>query len=355
MLKKVSIVVCLALVSPAVGLSMASPAAAVSYTKVGSKTYSAYDYNGYRATIKPSGYTIPSGYVNAGSTVTIKKGSRTIASNRTSYSAKVGTYTAYSTVRYRSRTAYRATQTEYLDIDNYDICTITSSALTETGTVQDEFGTDVPYQIITNTGDCDGYAFGDPDSGTYIESFVGTWRSVYLNCTATNDDGFGGTVITPCDSTDLELPTGAEVDFDAYDNPLNESGSDVCEDATGFSNLSYTCESSVNTATVAYRSTVTKYRYGSVKVKRFKRTVVVKKKNSAYITLSEWRGLRSGMTVSRVSSLFGNRGYIYAVNGNRTARAYRDINKDGSYYSTYYLVFRSGRLYAWDGTQWGNG
>ena len=83
--------------------------------------------------------------------------------------------------------------------------------------------------------------------------------------------------------------------------------------------------------------------------------MVVKKKNSAFITLSEWRGLRSGMTVSRVSSLFGNSGYIYAVNGNRTARAYRDINKDGSYYSTYYLVFRSGRLYAWDGTQWGNG
>ena len=355
MLKKVSIVVCLALVSPAAGLSLASPAAAVSYTKVGSKTYSAYDYNGYRATIKPSGYTIPSGYVNAGSTVTIKKGSRTIASNRASYGAKVGTYTAFSTIRYRSRTAYRATQTEYLDIDNYDSCTITSSALTETGTVQDEFGTDVPYQIITNTGDCDGYASGDPYFGTYIESFVGTWRSVYLNCTATNDDAFGGTVITPCDSTDLELPTGAEVDFDAYDNPLNESGSDVCEDATGFSNLSYTCGSSVNTATVAYRSTVTKYRYGSVKVKRFKRTVVVKKKNSAFITLSEWRGLRSGMTVSRVSSLFGNSGYIYAVNGNRTARAYRDINKDGSYYSTYYLVFRSGRLYAWDGTQWGNG
>jgi hypothetical protein len=308
----------------------------------------AYDWAGYKYRIKASGFgRVPSGYINVANSVTVKRNGRTVANNKASYRAKPGTYTVYYKSKIRKKTAYKATYLNWAEATASD-CSVTSSTVTS---VPSRPFDGYPYAgsfDVTYTGLCNGIyytsdGFCDTINGVdrcitdysqaYIRTlveFVGTWT----------DSVAGSSFSTAADWEATRLINGTVknfiCDYYSYDDYGNQG-----ECASYFGPTTY----------VRYPFYYTANRYGPVLTRYFKRTVKVVKKNSRIITPSEWKKLRSGLSVGEVSRLFGNPGKVSYVSGNLVSRAYRDLRYDGSYCNTYYLTFKNGKLYSWDNDQ----
>ena len=331
---------------------VSTPAEAATYKVVRSKTSKAYDYNNYKARLYPSGYSIPSGYISAGQSLSVKKGKRFVARGKASYAASSGTYTVFSTIKYRKKTAYTAYDVEFLFGSAYS-CTVSSSEITSQPVSSDDGSGNVswsgyldvnyygycsgssydgdvcdensfPYECLNYDYPCPDYcAFGDTTYGTFWGSwsesdFLQTsseseWRSAVLSAGSTRSW-----------SCVYESDLGACAQYGGPDGDMKIS------------------------------TPYTAYRYGPVLKKLTKQVVKVVKKNTRYITPSEWKKLRSGLSVKEVSRLFGNTGKVSYVYGNKVSRAYTDITWKGVYCNTYYLTFKNGRLYSWDNEQFTN-
>ena len=316
---------------------VSTPAEAATYKVVRSKTSKAYDYNNYKARLYPSGYSIPSGYISAGQSLNVKQGKRFVARGKTSYAASSGTYTVYSTIKYRKKTAYTAYYGQAVTGNAYS-CSVSSSQITSQPDFYDDgYGNISWYGYLAV--DYYGYCYGAYYSGdsydeygntilgrTSYGQFWGSWsESDYIDTSSESE--WRSTILSAGSTRDWSC------DYTTY---LGACGS-------------YGGPSGSFDISIPY----TAYRYGPVLKKLTQQVVTVVKKNSPYITRGEWNSLRSGMTPSRIKGIFGNGGYLYSVDGNRTVRAYTDTRADGSYCSTYFLGFRSGKLSAWLATQWG--
>ncbi|MFN8157896.1 MAG: hypothetical protein U0R68_10785 [Candidatus Nanopelagicales bacterium] len=253
----------------------AAPAQASS-TRTSSTTQSAYSWNDYRTPVSPAGFVIPRGYVKVSAAVTVKRGSTTIASNRSVVSVGAGTYTAYSTFRYRSRTAYVAHRTVAVTYLEPDSCVVDTVVPTDTS---------VEYSLTcTGTG-------WDPD----YNDIVGTAQTDVTQETA---------IQFPWWSAGQTI-TSADENWDAVDLFLD------------------------GTASQRY----TAYRYGPVLTKAVHRTVTVKKVvNTSVMTRTEWNVLESGDSLSWVQHVVGSRGTMfYDDGGSFLGTAYRWKNTSGSY------------------------
>jgi hypothetical protein len=240
----------------------ASPAAAAS-GRTSAQTLSAYSWNGYKATVWPGGWKVPKGYVSAGKTVSIASNGRLIARHRKSVSLSAGTYTAYSTFKYRSRTAYKAYRTSTLTADYTDSCYVESATITDTS----ETGS-TGYVTATYTGKCSGTAY----DANYDER-QGSWRATW----------------TRQESAWAYDPADAQPEYTV--------GERIYDDLPG--------------GRFTYKTSYTAYRYGKVKAKHVHRTVTVRKVfNTSVMTRTEWHAFDEGDTLARVRKVVGSRGKL---------------------------------------------
>jgi hypothetical protein len=328
----------------------ASPAQAKTYKRLATKSVKAYDSDGYKYRIKASGFgRVPSGYINVANSVTVKRNGRTVAKNKASYRAKAGTYTVYYKSKIRKRVSTRVPVIVTAEIQAKE-CTVTNSTVTRVPSrVDDGFGN------ISYTGTF---------SVTYTSACVGLYYKDYgdqcdAECVADYLDYMGYYLGEYVREWDTSLPGSnftSQSEWEATRLANGTVESWVCDD-NGYpaANDPYGCTGYAGPRNdyqyVWYRDG---FRYGPVVTRYFKRTVKVVKKNTRYITPSEWKKLRSGLSVGEVSRLFGNAGKVSYVSGNLVSRAYRDITWTGSYCKTYYLTFKNGRLYSWDNDQFTN-
>jgi hypothetical protein len=275
-----SAAVCAALVAG--GIAVAAPASAVTWTTAKKVTLKAADVNGYKAVIKPSGFSVPAGYVAAGSTVTVKRTSgTTVARNVASYRAPAGSYVAYSTIRYKKRIPYTATRT----VNG----TLTELAATSCTVLADP----APVVGVTTT------AYALDCAGTGLNP-VGTRVAAQFAATVDVDN-----TVDPQPAVDDVLDP---------ESPL-WAGLILPADAPGSWQESYTA-----------------YRYGPVQAKFVKRSVTVVKANTGYITVAEWKAVKPGMTRAKVAAVLGQDGYFYGSKGSLTQREYFNCyNAQGNY------------------------
>lgn len=317
---------------------VSTPAEAATYKVVRSKTSKAYDFNNYKARLYPSGYSIPSGYISAGRSLNVKKGKRFVARGKASYAASSGTYTVYSTIKYRKKTAYTAYDVQEVTGTAYS-CTVSSSEISsQPVSFDDGFGNISWYgELIVNyDGNCSGaYYSGDfcdesyycTTGDTYYGGFKASWsQSDFINTSSESE--WRSTILSAGSSRDWSC------EYSSYEGACNLYGGP--------------------SGSWGITTPYTAYRYGPVLKKLTKQVVKVVKKNTRYITPSEWKKLRSGLSVKEVSRLFGNQGKVSYVYGNKVSRAYTDIKWNGDYCKTYYLTFKNGRLYSWDNEQFTN-
>jgi hypothetical protein len=266
-------------VSTALLIVVAPAADATTWIAGKASSVRAYDYNNYRGVIKPGGYAIPRGNVDAGSLVTVRKASTgaLVAANRSAVSATAGTYTTYNYIKFKKRTAYSST-----------------------------------HEVAADVASCVAEARLNPEDASYVVEFAG-----------------------PCVSDSGATINGLASWFSFSDTEIGES--------TDFVYSSSDAGAVSGTVTESY----TAYKYGPISTKLVKRTVTVGKYNSPYITTAEWGALRTGQSLSKVQSILGNRGHRYYTVGANYIWAFDDVYEDGSYYDTYYLLFKSGRLYSW--------
>jgi hypothetical protein len=319
----------------------ASPAQAKTYKRLATKSVKAYDWAGYKYRIKASGFgRVPSGYINVANSVTVKRNGRTVANNKASYRAKAGTYTVYYKSKIRKKIyaprILKASSTFYSQI-----CTVGSSIVTNVPSpIDDGFG-NISYTgnfDVTYTGYCNGENYDDGlycdvRGCSYYPDRVGAW---------------GFTILTSW-STSLFFETVSKGSWESSKLEVGQEKLWAClPDEPSFESF---CETDGPAKELVLTQEYPSYRYGPVLTRYFKRTVKVVKKNSRIITPSEWKKLRSGLSVGEVSRLFGNPGKVSYVSGNLVSRAYRDLRYDGSYCNTYFLTFKNGKLYSWDNDQ----
>ena len=300
--------VCLAPAVAALALTTvtAVPAQAITWRTAPATTAPAYDYNGYKALLKPSGFTIPRGYVDAGSVLTVKNSAgRVLARAATTYRAAPGVYTEFSTFKYRSKTPYTAYKQVSVRVTS-DTCTITAAAVTDTSQmVQD------PAPLWT---------------GTYTVRYT-------LSCTGRDADGVlvPGTFVAAVSEDEVEYVGVSAPGLVTPDRAVGETIEPVTLTGT-------------LTRTVAY----TAYRYGAVKTVYVKRSVTVKKRNTGFVTSGEWRRVRNGMTPTTVASILGQSGYRFPIDNRRVMRAYINcFNSSGRYIGSSQSVFESPRCTSW--------
>jgi len=270
----ISVLVSLGVASVLV-IASAPAASATTWLKTSSTKQNAYSWNGYRTPIVAAGYVIPRGYVKVSATVTVKRGSTTIASNRAAVSVGAGTYTAYSTFKYRSKTAYTAYRSVDVTWIDATSCEVASAAAS------------------TNTIDYD------------------------LSCTGSGYDADYN------DITGVGTTTATQYLYSPDDEPWWTVGQTVSSDDANWYSVS-------NYFDGTGRQAYTAYRYGIIAAKYFYRTVVVTKVlNTAVMTWTEYNTFGSGDSLARIRAIVGSSGSIYSSSGGLTS--YRWKNTTGYY------------------------
>jgi hypothetical protein len=267
----------------AVLIAVAPEVAAASWVKTSTTKQSAYSWNSYKVAIAPAGFAIPRGYIKVSATVTVKRGSTTIASNRSAVSVSGGTYAAYSLFKYRAKTpytAYRTVEVNGIDADSCDVTAVTPS------------GSTIGYEMT-----CSGMGY-DADYNSLLGTYT-TAASQYL--------------YSPSDAPWWTL--GETI----YQTDPNWYQMDGVTSGTG---------------SQAY----TAYRYGAIKAKYVYRTVIVSKVvNTPVMTLTEWRNIWYGNSLARVRKVVGSNGSLYRAYSNGIE--YRWKNSSGGYS---YILFTNG-------------
>ena len=280
--------------STALVVGVAPSAEAVSWAKTAATKSNAYSWNSYRATVGPVGFTLPRGYVKVANTVTVKKGSSTVVVNRSSVALSPGTYTVYSTFKYRSKTPYTAHKTVSVTLIDASTCAPTGQTLATGGT----------WTIDTMT--CTGVGY-DGDSIERTASFTITMLF------AADYNGY----------SDAQL---AGYSFDGW--YLTSDWATIrlaVFDATSATFVPY----GGGEASVAY----TAYRYGTTKVAyRYRTHTVTKVVNTAVMTRTEWNtimALSYWPTHSQVARIVGSSGSMRYTGSLGTM--YRWSNTSGGY------------------------
>lgn len=261
--------------SGALLVGVAPAAEAVTWTKTSATKSNAYSWNSYRAAVGAAGFTLPRGYVKVANTVTVKKGSTTVAANRSSVALSAGTYTIYSTFKYRSRTAYTAYTTTAVTLIDASTCAPTGQTLVTGNT----------WAIDTMT--CTGVGYDD-DFNDRTASFTITMLF------AADDDGY----------------YEAQQAGYSWDGWYITAGWDTIRlgsfDATAATFVPY----GDGEARVGY----TAYRYGATKVAyRYRTHTVTKVVNTSVMTSTEWNtimALSYWPTHAQVARIVGSSGSL---------------------------------------------
>jgi hypothetical protein len=285
-----------------VGVVVAPSAEAVAWRQTAATKANAYSWNGYKAVTKPAGFRIPSGSVKVSSTITVNRGSTTVAKNVKQARLSAGTYTVFTTTKYRTKTAYTAYR-YYSKTETYaDECRIESATITrpaDEGSYYDDM--DVAY-----TGTC-------------------TW-SVY------DDDYYSGDYMRT--TTGPASWTSTEWVYEWDQTPAYSIG-----------DTAYTIDVP---GTVKWRTPYTAYKYGTVKTAHTKRThTVTKVINTAVMTKTEYNAFGYGDSYARVARIAGSAGELRYMSGGYSL--YRWRNTSGGYA---YVWFDLGW---WDDDAWYSG
>ncbi len=280
--------------SSALLVGVAPSADAVTWTKTSVTKSNAYSWNGYRTAVGAVGFTLPRGYVKVANTVTVKRGSTTVATNRSLVALSAGTYTIYSTFKYRSRTAYTAYKTVTVDMIEASTCTPTGQTLYRGST----------WTIDTMT--CTG---------------VG-WDSDFNRRTAT----FTNRMLFAADAYAYSAALNAGYKWDGW---YITSQWDTIRlglfDATAATFIPW----GVGEARVSY----TAYKYGTTKVAyRYRTHTVTKIVNTPVMTRTEWNTIMAlpyRPWHSEVASIVGSSGSMRYMGS--LGRAYRWSNTSGGY------------------------
>jgi hypothetical protein len=235
--------------------------------------------------------SLPTGYAQLSGVVTVKQGSKVLATNKGFYLAKPGTYTAYSTVKYAKKIAVKTTKT-VTSTTEAEHCTIFTAAPLA--------GSDTQFSY---TGSC---------TGTVVDG-MGVQHAVAFNASWTDAPpvgtpmlGVGDTVNSPWDAVAIEAVTGK----------------------------------------VSYPVTTTTYKYGTPYVAKTARTVkAVAVKNTAVMTKVEANVINYGHTLAYVTKVVGGSGALVYNDGTTTVYAWTNTDHGHSY-----VAFQAGRAidFAWD-------
>jgi hypothetical protein len=280
--------------SVALLVGVAPSAEAVSWTKTGATKASAYSWNGYRATVGPVGFTLPRGYVKVANTITVKKGSATVAANRASVALSAGTYTVYSTFKYRSKTAYTAYKTVPVTLIDASTCAPAGQTLAagSTWTIDTMTCTGVGYDsdYIDRTASFTINMLFAADANGYSEALQAgySWDGWYLT--------------SEWDTIRLGVFDASAATFVPYGD--------------GQARVGYT----------AFKYGITKVAY------RYRTQTVTKVVNTSVMTRTEWNtimALRYWPTHSQVARIVGSSGSMRYTGWLGTA--YRWSNTSGGY------------------------
>ena len=270
-----------------------SEAQAVTWTRTTATSQNAYSWNGYKAKVGPSAAPAVSGYAVYDKRISVKNSSgTTLASNVTSRWTSPGTYTVYSTFKYRKAWPYTATKTVTYGVNysNLNSCTLT---------------------------DVSGVTYG---SGP-----------VTASCSVTLSDYNGN-------SATKTLPVTG--DYYGLDDPY------VGQQTTDIYNYEVSLPSTFS-KTVSY----TAYKYTYTTRYRVRTAKVVKVTNYASVTWNEYKTISApwagGDSLTRVRSIFGSNGTrTYFSDSNGTVyTSYRWANTSGGYV---YVIFQNYRAYSKD-------
>jgi hypothetical protein len=261
------------LVIGAAGLLVAAPATAAS-----TETHKVNSWQTFKITPKVG---VPKGYTQYGSkTITVKRGSSTVARNKTSYAAK-GTYTykVTSTVKYRTKRYVTTTRTEVVPVEWVNSCTARGAYLT--------------YNLTDDT----------LEATLAASCEVAGWNS-------------NGTVSATVDGV---------VSVHEYYPSADQA--DQFRDRTGDYLYVYPEDFSVKTFPTEVTSVKTVY--GPVKSKSSTRYVkVIKRPNGATMTWTEYKAIKDGQTLAQVRAIAGSKGKrVYADDYSGTAYEWK--NSDG--------------------------
>jgi hypothetical protein len=280
----------------AAGMSVAAApgAAAASWTRTGPTQHKAYSWNGYKATVKPAGFTAPRGSALVSApTLTVKRSGTTVVRGKKWARLPAGTYTVYSTYKYRTKTPYTAYRSGSADWSTIDSCTIDSVYSRDTSSLtQDEYG----YW-----------------SGTLRETYIGV-----------------------CDIWDEDYNTITVAGTWTEDHELWSS----TEPSSGYGAGDYASPDYIQ-----YRQAYTAYRYGKIKTAyRVRTATVTKVVNTAAMTRTEYRSFGDGDSLATVRRIAGSKGELRYMDGEYTL--YRWKNTSGGYTLVW---FRYGY---WDDDAW---
>jgi hypothetical protein len=289
-------IVGLSIVAGVIGAAMTvvGPATIADASTPGYKTISGESspvYSWVGSTLIAPKMVIPSGYAQLSGVVTVKQGSKTLATNKGYYLAKPGTYTAYSTVKYAKKIAVKTTKTVTSSTEA-EHCTIVTATHVA--------GSDTQFSY---TGAC---------TGTVVDA-AGVKHAVAFNASWTDEPsvgtpmlGVGDTVNSPRDSVANAAVTGK----------------------------------------VSYPVTTTTYKYGTPYVAKTARTFkAVAVKNTSVMTKLEANVINYGHTLAYVTKVVGGSGTVVYNDGTTTVYAWTNTDHGHSY-----VAFQAGRAidFAWD-------